>query len=177
MKLSINFGEDKTKSILFAGKRRSMNVRQLIIAYNHMNIKQHSEVTYLGCVLDERMSCEPMALKVMNKINRKLKLLYRKNRYFTKELHRIFCNALIHSHFDYACPVWYPNVDEKTEVKTQIMQNKSTRFCLKLDKMHHLSEEEFRLINWLPSSKRLDQCINTITYNSDWKAVSELNNT
>ena len=46
-------------------------------------------------MLDERMSCEPMALKVINKMNGKLKLLYRKNRYLTKELDRIFSNALI----------------------------------------------------------------------------------
>ena len=65
-KLIIHFGEDKTKSILFASKQRSKNVRQLNITYNHINIKQHSQVTYLGCVLDERMSCEPMALKVIN---------------------------------------------------------------------------------------------------------------
>ena len=65
-KLIIHFGEDKTKSILFASKQRSKNVRQLNITYNHINIKQHLQVTYLGCVLDERMSCEPMALKVIN---------------------------------------------------------------------------------------------------------------
>ena len=82
-KLSINFGKDKTKSILFTSKRRSKNIHQLNIRYNQMNIKHHSQVTYLGCVLDERMSCEPMALKVIKKINRKLKFIYRKNRYFT----------------------------------------------------------------------------------------------
>ena len=36
-------------------------------------------------MLDERMSCEPVALKVINKINGKLKFLYRQNRYLTKE--------------------------------------------------------------------------------------------
>ena len=30
--------------------------------------------------------------------------------------------------------------------------------------MHHISEEDFRLINWLPTSKQVDQCINTITF-------------
>ena len=44
------------------------------------------------------------------------------------------------------------------------MANKCIRFCLKLDKMHPISEEDFRLINWLPTSKRVDQCINTITF-------------
>ena len=37
-------------------------------------------------------------------------------------------------------------------------------FCLRLDKIHHISEEDFRLINWLPTSKRVDQCINIITF-------------
>ena len=143
-RLSIHFGEDKTKSILFASKRRSKNVRQLNIRYNHTNIKQHSQVTYLGCVLDEQMSCEPMALKVINNINGKF--IYRKNRYHTKELRRMFCNALIQPHFDYACPVWHPNLNEKTKKKIQ-MQNKYMRFGLKLDKMHHISEEEFKSIN------------------------------
>ena len=31
--------------------------------------------------------------------------------------------------------------------------------------MYHISKEEFKLINWLPTSKRIDQWINTITYN------------
>ena len=97
-KLIIYFGEEKTKSILFASKRRSNNVRQLNIKYNHINIMQHSQVTYLGCVLDERMSCEPMTLKVINKINGELKFLCRKNIYLTKELCRMLCNALIQSH-------------------------------------------------------------------------------
>ena len=77
----------------------------------------------------------------------------------------MLCNALIQSHFDYACPALYPNFNGKTKVKIRIVQNKCVHFCLQLDKMHHISEERFRLINWLPTSKRVDQCKNTITYN------------
>ena len=75
----------------------------------------------------------------------------------------MLCNALIQHHFDYACPVWYPNLNEETKKKIQTMQNKCIRFCLKLDKMHHISQNEFRLIIWLPTSKKVDQCINAIT--------------
>ena len=82
-KMSIHFGEDKTKSILFARKRSAKNIRQLNIEYRDINTKQHSEVTYLVCVLDETMSGEPMILKVINKINGKLKFLYRKNRFLS----------------------------------------------------------------------------------------------
>ena len=40
-------------------------------------IKQHSTVTFLGCVLDESLSGESMATKMLGKINGKLKFLYR----------------------------------------------------------------------------------------------------
>ena len=30
--------------------------------------------------------------------------------------------------------------------------------------MHPIYEEDFRLINWLPTSKQVDQCINTTTF-------------
>ena len=62
-KLSRNFGE-KWLDYLFASKQRSKNVRQLNIRYDHINIKQHSQVAYLGCVLDEAMSGKPIALKI-----------------------------------------------------------------------------------------------------------------
>ena len=89
---------------------------------------------------------------------------YRKNRFLSPELRKMLCNVLIQSHFDYACPAWYLNLTEKTKKKMQIMQNKCIRFCLSLDKMHQISEEDFRLTNWLPTSKRVDQCINNITF-------------
>ena len=69
------------------------------------------------------MSGEPMALKVVNKINGKLKLLYRKNKFLTPELRRMLCNALIQPHFDYPCTAWYSNLKSK---KIQIMQNSET---------------------------------------------------
>ena len=76
----------------------------------------------------------------------------------------MLCNALIQPHFDYACPTWYLNLTVKTKKKIQIMQNRYTRFCPSLDKMHRISEEYFRLINWLPTNKRVDQCINNIKF-------------
>ena len=75
-KLSIHLGDDKAKSILFATKFKIKNVRKLNIKYGHIQIKQHSKVKYLECMLDETMSGETMALSVINKINSKLKFLY-----------------------------------------------------------------------------------------------------
>ena len=103
-KLRIHFGDDKTKSIIFASKRRVKNIRKLNIRYKETNINQKAQVTYLECVLDESMSGEPMALKLINKINGKLKFLYRKSKFLTPELRKVLYNVLIQLHFDYTCP-------------------------------------------------------------------------
>ena len=59
------------------------------------------------------MSGEAMALNAVNKINNKLKFLYRKNSFLTPALRRLLCNALIQLYFDYAWSVWYPHVTKK----------------------------------------------------------------
>ena len=46
-KLSIHFGEDKTKSILFASQRKIKNIKKRNIRYQDIEIKD-SKVTYLG---------------------------------------------------------------------------------------------------------------------------------
>ena len=82
-----------------------------------------------------------------------------------KEVRKMLFNAFIQPHFENVFPGWYPNLNEKTKKKIQIMQNKRIRCYLKLDKIHRIFKEEFKLINWLPTSKRVDQCMNTRTYN------------
>ena len=52
-KLSIHFGEDKTKSIVFTTKSKIKSARKLNLKYKNIKIKEHLQVTYLGCVLDE----------------------------------------------------------------------------------------------------------------------------
>ena len=54
--------------------------------------------------------------------------------------------------------------DTKLKRKLQKMQNKCIRFCLKLDKMHHISEEDFKTINWLPVDQRVQQLLNVTVF-------------
>ena len=85
-----------------------------------MQITQHSKVKYLECLMDEAISGEAMALNIIHKINNKLKFLYRKNVFLTPKLRRLLCNALIQSHFDYACFAWYPNLTKKLKHRIQM---------------------------------------------------------
>ena len=128
-KISIHFGDDKTKSILFATKSKIKKVRKLNIKYGDIQIRQHSKVKYLGCILDKTMSGETMVLSVINKINNKLKFLYRKNRFLTRTLRRLLCNALIQPHFDYACSAWYPNLTKKLKNKSRLLRTNTYAFA------------------------------------------------
>ena len=77
-KLSIHLGKDKTKSIVFGTKFNIKRADALNLVYNNVKIKQYSEVTYLGCILDESFSGELIALHVLNKINSSLFLMDKK---------------------------------------------------------------------------------------------------
>ena len=118
-KLSIHFGQDKTKSILFSTKRKVKKGNILNIIYKNIEIKQYSKVSYLGCILDETLSGESMCLKVIEKINSKLRFLYRKNKYLTPTLRRMLCNAIIQPHFDYAYLTSYSNLTKALKTKSK----------------------------------------------------------
>ena len=68
-----------------------------------------------------------MALNVVNKINNKVKFLYRKNSFLTLALISLLCNTLINPRFDYACFAWYPNLTKKLKHRVQTTQNKCIR--------------------------------------------------
>ena len=81
-RLSIHFDEDKTNSIFFASKRKIKKFKKLGIICNNIPVKQHSRVTYvasLSCILEETMSGESVAHKVISKVNARSKVLHRKN--------------------------------------------------------------------------------------------------
>ena len=48
--------------------------------------------------------------------------------------------------------------------KIEITQNKCIRYCLQLDKMIHISKNEFETLNWLPVKDRFNQSINSIVF-------------
>ena len=123
-------------------------------------MKRNSQDTYFVCIRDETMFGEPMAYKAIKKINSRINYLFRKKQFLATSLRRLLCNALIKPHFDYG---WYPNLCKKLKKKIQTSQNKCVRFILNLNKMAHISQNEFEKLNWLPTSNRINQCILSTT--------------
>ena len=83
-KLSIHFGEDKTKSVLFT---RSKTPEKLNISFQDHSIRQYNCVEYFGCFLDYNLNGETMARKSLKKINDKLKFLYRQADFLNLSCH------------------------------------------------------------------------------------------
>ena len=92
-KLSIHFGEEKTKSILFIIIKRLNNSRNLDIQYNDIEIKQHSKViNLLGMHPRQQSVWQAMATKVLGTINGIIKFLYSKQKFLCSSLCRLLCN-------------------------------------------------------------------------------------
>jgi len=163
-KLSIHFGEDKTKSILFSPKNKSNSADPIVIKRHNVTLKQFSTVEYLGCLLDETLSGREMALKVLKKVNGKLRFLYRQGKYLNPRLRRMLCNTLIQPHFDFACSAWYPNLTQGLKAKLQIAQNKCIRYCLFLGNREGIRYKHLKQINWLPVKDRVNQFIAASVY-------------
>ena len=163
-RLSIHLGEDKTKTIVFGSKRGLKKLDKLDIRRGNIKLSQQHKVTYLGCILDDSLSGESMASRVLKKVSGRLNFLYRKQSFLNYKLRRMLCNALIQPHFDYACSAWYPNLTKNLTQKIQVAQNKCIRFCLGLDNRAHIGVNEFKIINWLPVQNRYEQCVAMNTY-------------
>ena len=87
-----------------------------------------------------------MAIHVINKVNSRLRFLYRQNKFLDIPLRRLLCNAMIQPFFDYACNAWYPNLNKNLKKRLQAAQNKCIRFCLKLGDRASIKSNEFALI-------------------------------
>ena len=105
-----------------------------------------------------RLSCESMVLSIIQKANARLKFLYRKCKYRTFTTKKLLVISLIQC---LTMPVlfWFSCLSQNLKNRLQTTQNKLIRFVLNLDQMIHVGPEHFKILNWLPVTKRVDQII------------------
>ena len=154
-KLSLHLGE--TESILFGSKVKLGKSPNLNVKCKGTKINPKYVVKYLGAEIDQYVSGEDMASKIIKKISSRTKFLARKRKYLDSETMKLLAAALVQCHFDYACSSWYSGLTKKTKSKLQVCQNKLIRTVLKLSPRTHLDYSHFKLLNWLPVDKRVTQ--------------------
>ena len=96
-----------------------------------------------------------MALKVIAKVNQKVKFLARVSTQVDQRALKILAAALVQCHFDYACTSWYSSTPRILKTKLQTSQNKMIRLILKLHPRTHLLPSHFHSLKWLRVEERV----------------------
>ena len=154
-KLSIHLG--KTETISFGSSRKLSRTEELKVTCNRVSITPKTSVGYLGAEIDQNVSGEAIASKVLSKVNGRLKFLIRKSKFLDLKTRISVVNAIIQCHFDYACSSWFSGLSASTKSKLQICQNKLIRFVLDLSPRTHIGWEHFQMTGWLPIEYRVHQ--------------------
>ena len=98
--------------------------------------------------LEESMSGEPMAFMFIKKISETLKFRYGKNKLVTPEI--CFLSHLLTMRTKLGTKSY-----QKIKKEIPNYEKKCILFCFRLDKTHHISLTEFRLINWMVTKERV----------------------
>jgi len=150
-KLSLHLG--KTESIISGSKIRLNKGSSLNISGNGTDNKSTFSVKYLGALLDKSLTCDEMVNSVIQKVNSRLKFLYRKRNFLNEHTKKQLASSLIQCQFDYACSFWFHCLTNKLKNKLQVTQNKMIRFVLSLEQRSHISKNHFKDLNWQPVQK------------------------
>jgi hypothetical protein len=162
-KLSLHLG--KTESVLFASKKKLSVINEMSISCNDVKIEGKKSVKYLGMVIDQDMSGSSMGTSVVQKVNSKIKFLYRNKVFFGIKERKMLCSALLQSNFDYACKSWYRGLQKRIKVRLQNAQNKIIRYILDYPNRQHIGFQDFSRIGWLNVSRRVDYLTLNSMYN------------
>ena len=154
-KLSLHLG--KTESILFGSIYNLNKSPGFTVRVGDNIVTNKEEVTYLGCILDSKLTGEKMALKVISKVNQRTRFLGRISPYANSSALRTLAGALIQCHYDYACTSWFRGISKSLKTKLQTSQNKLVRMLLKLNPRTHLTSAHFRSLGWLRVEERVSQ--------------------
>ena len=128
----------KTECIIFGSKRKLRKINNFSVECNGHTFKAQRSVKYLGLTLDDQLTGEAIVNSIVQKVNGRLKFLYRQCNFLEEKLRKSICSALIQCHIDYACSSWYSGLNKQLKKKLQICQNKTVRFIKNLGPRSHI---------------------------------------
>ena len=91
----------------------------------------------------------------MKKASAKLAFLLRNRHYLNASSRKLLCQALVFSNLEYCTSSWYSSLNSGLRESLNVIQRKCARFCLNLHPRHHVGNDEFRILGWLPFPKRV----------------------
>ena len=94
---------------------------------------------------------------IVNKVNSRLKFLYRNAKCLDMNTRLTLCTALIQCHFDYASSAWFSSISKTMLKKLQICQNKVVRFILNMEPRTSITQEILDKVKMLKVPDRVSQ--------------------
>ena len=107
-KLSLHLG--KTECVLFGPTRKLKSIHKFVVVCNNYVIKSTDSVKYLGLKIDKFLDCERIFLSIVQKVNTRLKFLYRHANVPNTQSRITLTPALIQCQFDYSCFSWFGSI-------------------------------------------------------------------
>ena len=164
-KLSLHLG--KTECMLFGPQRKLHQYQDFSINCNGTNMKAVQSVKYLGLQIDNMLSGENIVMSIIEKVNARLKFLYRHKKHLDFKCRQLLSSALIQCYFDYACSSWYAGLTKTLKNKLQVTQNKVVRFILDLEQRasvnnHVLERAKMLCVNDRVKQLRLNHVYNIV---------------
>lgn len=152
-RLSLHVG--KTESIIFGSSRMLNNAGGFSVSCNGTAVGRSSTVKYLGVILDEKLSGDTHALKVVGKISARLSFLYRKSSMLDMSSRKTLCLALVQPLFDYCCTAWHEGLSAKLKDRFDVMQRKMVRFVFNMSPRGHVDQQSLKQLGWLSVRDRV----------------------
>ena len=97
-----------------------------------------THVKYIFIEVDQSLTGERVADKIICKSNAKLQILYRQTKNVNIKTKIILTSALILCHVDYACSSWFSGLTKKYKSRLQCTQNKVIRFLINAPVRTHI---------------------------------------
>ena len=92
--------------MLFGPPRKIKQITNFQVkCYDH--VINSTDVKYLGISIDKYLNCKHIVFSIINKVNSRLKFLYRNAMYLDARSRMTLTTALIQCYFDYSCSSWY----------------------------------------------------------------------
>ena len=112
---------------------------------------------YLGVIIDNSLCGEYIVDSIIQKVNSRLKFLYRQARFLDLECKMSLCSSLIQCHIDYASSAWYSGLSKCFKQKLQICQNKMVRFICGFSPRHTVNYTILSSLNMFNVEDRVKQ--------------------
>ena len=149
----------KTKSMLVSTRQKLQNTTDsLSLQLNSTPVEQVHEHRVLGIIIDDQFKWEAHTDNVCKKLSQNIFLLSKLKHFVNTDVLKLFFNAHIKSHVDFASPVW--DMCPQTHLKNvNSLYRRSAKFIMPDQTLS--TDDKMKDLNILPLEKQLEynKCI------------------